>query len=409
MTGITSTPLCDKPRKNYFCGQDKYLRLIKHRLTERTFPIMEDDSYFLYVKSGRGQFTLNGVTFPVAPGCVCWIQCSHVLTIAPDGGEPLVLWSYVYDYQLTNYLLFRIPSHEKRGNVVYGAPILSTDSENMRKMASLFQDLEYIDSTTIHGSSLIKVSLLGQISLLFAIEAERSVSNFIGRSWPLGWRGSIYIASHSTEYIEAEDAAKELGCDVSSLNRELRKITGMNFEQLLSRCRCIMAASYFLYKNLPLDYIAVHSGFKSEVTFYRCFKKTMHMTPREYRENMIFDSNGVYRGLIMDETLVAVINYLFNNLSEQISMESMAKALFTSGSIIRSLLFNAFGTGYKEILSLFRIRYSESLLSSTDLPILDISVMVGFNSDRTYSRIFSSINGISPSEFRQLSRQRRGD
>ena len=133
------------------------------------------------------------------------------------------------------------------------------------------------------------------------------------------------------------------------------------------------------------------------------------MTPREYRDHTLYDTDGRYRGLIMDETLVSVVNYLYDNLSEQISVDSMAKALFTSGSIIRNLLDSSFGAGYKDVLNLFRIRYSESLLASTSLPILDVSVMVGFNSDRTYSRIFSSINGISPSEYRQLCRRNRGE
>ena len=51
--GSVSRSICDKPRKKIFCGPDKYLRLVTHTITERTFPILEDDSFFLCRKGLR--------------------------------------------------------------------------------------------------------------------------------------------------------------------------------------------------------------------------------------------------------------------------------------------------------------------------------------------------------------------
>lgn len=408
MSIIKSKALCDKPGRNIFCGPGKYLSLRKMTVRERMFPVMEDDSYFILVKSGAGCFTLNGVAFNVEAGNVCWIQCSHVLTIEPEPGQELVIWTCAYDYQLSNYLMFRLASQKEKRAVVYGTPIIGPTGGNLERIHDLFGEPNAINRKRDYGSALVKVSLLGQIAVLFGQEAELHEENLDEDVWPLGWCASMYIAAHSGEALEASDVTAAMHTDVATLNRELRMSLGLNFEQLLNRCRCIMGASYFLYENLPFDYIAVHSGFKSEVTFYRNFKKTMGMTPREYREYMMCDDpKEIYRGMIMDETLVSVVSYLYNNISEQVSLDIMAKALFTSGSIIRSLLDGAFGIGYKEVLSLFRIRYSESLISATELPIVDISVMVGFNSDRTFSRVFSEINGQSPSEYRRMCKEKR--
>ncbi len=400
-------PICDAPQKNVFCGPDKYLKLIKHSVSQRSFPIMEDDGYFLLVKSGHGVFTLNGVCFDVEPGSVCWIQCSYVLTIEPTFGETLELWSYVFDYQLSNFLMFSTASQEEQQAVVYGTPVLCPGSKRVSQIHKFFSRLQKVDKHTYFGTSLIKVSLLGQLAMNFAQEAQKTANTCTGSDWPLGWRACMYTAANSTAALEAEDVAETLGTDVPSLNREMRKATGMDFNQNLSRLRCIIAASYFLYENLPLDYVASRSGFKSEVTFYRCFHKTMNMTPREYRDNSLCDTCSSYRGFIMDDIIVDVINYLFTHFSEKISINTLSKALFTSANIIRTRLDSALGLSFKDILDLFRVRHSESLLSSTNMPILDISVMVGYNSDRTFNRIFRSINGILPSEYRQLCKDRR--
>lgn len=403
MAGMIGQGLWDAPQKNVFCGEKKYLKLYKHRVRERMFPVMEDDSYFLMVKSGKGRAVINGLSFSLEPGDVCWIQCTQVITIEAADAEELELWSIVFDYVLSNYLMLGSGGQSHRESVVAGLPVIKGGSAVAQSICRLFRRFDRMNAYRDHGSALIKVSILGQISLLFSsYECSPEERQSLERGG-LGWWASIYIAMHSLEDISAESAARELGAEVSALNRQLRSVTGLGFEQMLCRSRCILAASYFLCENLPLDYIAIRSGFKTQVTFFRCFKKTMGMTAGEYRDARMCDGkNGkVYRGPIMDDRLMAVIRYLYTNISEQISLSHMAEETFISPSIIRSLIDKAFGVGYKDILSLFRIRYSEALLSSTELYLLDIAVIVGFNTVSTFSRKFKEVNGITPSEYRE--------
>ena len=74
--------------------------------------------------------------------------------------------------------------------------------------------------------------------------------------------------------------------------------------------------------------------------------------------------------------------------------------MYISENIIRTLLRENLNTSFKDILSAYRIRYAEALLVVTDLPILDISLASGFNSERTFTRLFKDRNGITPSTFR---------
>lgn len=402
MTIESGLSLYDAPHKNVFCGVDKYLTLRKMKINERMFPVMEDDSFFLLVRGGCGKFIINGVSFDIKRGCSAWIQCTHALTIIPEQGSQLELWSIVFDYQLVNYSLFLYPSDSfsERSAVTYGNPIIDAESDISKHVWNIFDKFDKCKAHRSNGLALIKCSLLGSLCTLFSIY---NASNSFNGQPPLGWRTCIYIATHSTSSIDVDSAAKVLESCPGDLNRALRLVTGLNFEQMLNRCRCILAASYFLYKGLPLDHIAICSGFKSEVTFYRCFKKTMGMTPGEYRDHGLnTGKTGIYSGTVMDDRFVSIINYLYDNFTEQISLSDITKNTFISANIVRRLCSEAFGNSYKDILALFRIRYSESLLLATDLPLLDISIIVGFNSVRTFSRIFESINNCTPSEYRSV-------
>ena len=106
----------------------------------------------------------------------------------------------------------------------------------------------------------------------------------------------------------------------------------------------------------------------------------------------------------MRETLISAVSYLYENMSEHIDSRIITRDLYTSKNILRIQFKTRLNSSYKEILSLFRVRYAESLLTTTNLPIMDIAIESGFGSDRTMARVFFGINGVSPGEFRKQRR-----
>lgn len=404
-------PLCEKPKIGVFTGPDKYLVLQKIVIKEHMFPVLESDSYFILVKRGEGTFTVNGEEFPVRSGCVSWIQTSQVLTIVPEFGVELELWICAYDYQLLNYFLFNQVSSTDETEIVTGIPVIGPDGENARTIASLFEQFDKLDKMNTCGSAVIRSSFLRKIELLYNREAKKHKEIYREQDMPLGRRVSLYIATHSTQNLTAAHVAKNISPEVSEteLNHALLVTTGMNFNQYITRLRLVMAASYFLYYSLPFDYIASNAGFNMDINFYRRFKKLTGMTPQTYRDQMLSDGKDgrVYRKMIMSETLISAINYLYENFSEHVDVETISKDLYTSGSILRVQFKDCLNTSYKKVLAQFRVRYAESLLTTTDMPIIDISIESGFSSDRTLGRTFYEINGMSPGEFRKMRREGR--
>ena len=111
--------------------------------------------------------------------------------------------------------------------------------------------------------------------------------------------------------------------------------------------------------------------------------------------------------MILSETLISAISYLYEKMSEPIDAEKIAHDLYTSENILRVQLKTRLNSSYKQILSMFRVRYAEALLTTTELPTVDIAMETGFGSDRTMGRVFYALNKMSPGEFRKQRGQGR--
>lgn len=103
---------------------------------------------------------------------------------------------------------------------------------------------------------------------------------------------------------------------------------------------------------------------------------------------------------LMDEMDNAV-RYFHENYNKQISIENYARGHGMSVSwFIRNFKEYAGNTPTQYLVSL-RISNAQSLLESTSYNITEIANIVGYDNPLYFSRIFSKISGMSPSEFRK--------
>ena len=393
-------PLCGKPLSGIFTGHDKYLTLQELTVREQTAPAAEDDSLFVYVTSGSGHLTVNGVVFDLIPGSFCWLQSYHVFSFAPAWGSTLELQVLVYDYPLSSYMTYRSNQPANLTAFSTGMPIYHLSGTRRARVEELLKEFQLYSDRHSAGPNLIKCAILGQLSDLF-VEMSKEYSathTHIRHHWPLGWILSLFIAYSCAEDLDPKDVAESFGVSVPTLNRELRITTGMNFTQSVNRARINLAASAILFSELSFHFISTFCGFRSEVAFYRTFRELKGMTPQDYRDQAV-STGGVPRKMV-SETVERILFYIHNNYREQISLKTMAQELYISENIIRTLLADSLNTNFKDILSAYRLRYAEAMLVVTDMPILDVSLASGFNSERTFTRLFKERNGVTPSAYR---------
>ncbi|CAG7621473.1 HTH-type transcriptional activator RhaS [Paenibacillus solanacearum] len=97
-----------------------------------------------------------------------------------------------------------------------------------------------------------------------------------------------------------------------------------------------------------------------------------------------------------------IIQHVHKNYLEKLTLEELSAKFGVSPAYISRLFKKLTGCGFLEYLHTLRIRRASSLLLLTDMAITDVSSEAGFESLRTFWRVFKEMKRMTPGEFRQL-------
>jgi AraC-like DNA-binding protein len=95
--------------------------------------------------------------------------------------------------------------------------------------------------------------------------------------------------------------------------------------------------------------------------------------------------------------------YLQNNYMKDISLDSCADHTRTNSVVLSKLFKQVTGKNFIDYLTELRLDKAKELLRETDLKITDVAAEVGYQ--QTYfNRIFKKIEGVTPTQYREMSR-----
>ena len=89
-------------------------------------------------------------------------------------------------------------------------------------------------------------------------------------------------ANYGSE-IRVEELAEVCGLSVYQLNRRLRTIFGITVSQLITKSRIDAASEMLRAGIIPIAEVAYSCGYFDQSAFSRVFRKTVGLTPRQYR------------------------------------------------------------------------------------------------------------------------------
>ncbi len=111
------------------------------------------------------------------------------------------------------------------------------------------------------------------------------------------------------------------------------------------------------------------------------------------------------KGMLDNDDLVyQVVSYLARNFTEQVSLSSMAKALGVSPYLLSRVFSGTFHMNFNQYLNDLRLNQACIRLVHTDQAITEICLNAGFESQRTFNRVFKERFHMSPREYRSQNR-----
>ena len=125
-----------------------------------------------------------------------------------------------------------------------------------------------------------------------------------------------------------------------------------------------------------------------------------------------------YKSSVLSESLEQELGIKLEGLmrserlyrDEQVRLDTLAEKLGVSRNSV-SQVINKTGMNFFEYINSWRIEEAKKLLSETskqELNIIEIAYEVGFNNKVSFNKFFKKSTGLTPSEFRKLSLEKRG-
>lgn len=101
-----------------------------------------------------------------------------------------------------------------------------------------------------------------------------------------------------------------------------------------------------------------------------------------------------------NKSLESVIKYINDNLSDDLSIKDITAQTYTSKSSLYLLFKKNFNMTIGEYINNQRVKKAIELLTTTDLSVENIAMEVGYSSQSYFSKIFKSIKGVSPKQYK---------
>ncbi len=97
-----------------------------------------------------------------------------------------------------------------------------------------------------------------------------------------------------------------------------------------------------------------------------------------------------------------VFAYCNENFSEDISLDSVSRALAVSKYHIIRIFREKLNTTFQAYINRLRMEKAKQLLSQTSESITQISIQTGYNTIRSFNRVFLADTGVSPTQYRKF-------
>lgn len=120
------------------------------------------------------------------------------------------------------------------------------------------------------------------------------------------------------------------------------------------------------------------------------------MPAYELAERQVEDGDIIYK----------MVSYMAAHFKENLSLEKMAKDLGVGKFTLSRIFSSVFHTNFNQYLNEQRLNYVCPMLEYSETPITDVCLDAGFQSQRTFNRVFQDVFRMTPREYRNRYKER---
>ena len=188
------------------------------------------------------------------------------------------------------------------------------------------------------------------------------------------------------------------------------------FESGINRANVIMAGSNlfgnyraklqsYCPKNPIIKKEKVHSDIVKSFTSLFCTEQDNRVVRQAHMQiiltRIIEQCELVEEDSIKTDDLVyKVVKYVAANFKNDFSLDDMANDLGMSKYVLSRVFSATFHTNFCQYVNGIRLNYACAYLENTQKPITEIMLECGFESQRTFNRVFKKKYRITPREYR---------
>ncbi len=262
----TSSP---QAREMFFC-----LMCTGHYYCNSNYAVSRNkyDSYLLmFIKRGQGSVTIDRNTMPFSAGQAVLIDCFKPHSYKAHGAME-TLWIHFYGNTSREYCNYIV---SLSGNVI----TLKDTYAFENKLNKIY--------TSFHINNKLNEALMSQYItnlltalILFANEAgpDYNPSETIEDT-------IAFICDNISRNISLQELASRVSLSPYYFTRLFKKMTGFTPHEYIISARINAAKFYLKSTRYPVKEICFSCGFASESNFCTSFKKSVGMTPSEYRNS----------------------------------------------------------------------------------------------------------------------------
>lgn len=117
---------------------------------------------------------------------------------------------------------------------------------------------------------------------------------------------------------------------------------------------------------------------------------------------LVLKHSRFYEREILDSSLFQkVISYISEHYTEDITLKGIASRFGYNEKYLSYSLHSLTGINFRRLLSVYRVNHAKKLLAENDKSITDVAFASGFSAINSFNRVFKSITGITPLEYRK--------